>query len=125
MIALDRLSRRFGDRTAVDAVSFEIAPGEFFGLLGPNGAGKSTILLMLSTLLPPSGGGARINGLDIARQPRQVRASIGIVFQDPSSDDVLSAYENLKLHGMLYGLPAELRERRIREVLSLVDLTDR
>jgi ABC-2 type transport system ATP-binding protein len=80
---------------------------------------------MLTTLVRPPSGRATVNGFDVARQPGRVRHSIGIVFQDPSSDDTLTGYENLKLHGMLYGMPADLRERRIVEVLALVDLTDR
>ena len=96
-----------------------------FGLLGPNGAGKSTTLLMLTTLIPPTSGTALVNGFDIIRQPDQVRKSIGIVFQDPSSDETLTGYENLKLHGLLYDMDAELREERIVEVLALVDLTAR
>ena len=125
IIELDHLTKRFGDLTAVDGITLDIAEGEFFGLLGPNGAGKTTTLLMLTTLLKPTSGTARVNGFDLVGRPRQVRGSIGIVFQDPSSDDTLSGYENLKLHGMLYHMPAALREQRIREVLALVDLTDR
>jgi len=125
IIEVVSLTKRYGDLTAVDALSLDIGKGEFFGLLGPNGAGKTTTLLMLTTLLKPSSGTARVNGFDIVRQAARVRRSIGVVFQDPSSDDTLTGYENLKLHGMLYGLPADIRERRIREVLELVDLTSR
>jgi ABC-2 type transport system ATP-binding protein len=125
IIELEHLTKRFDGLTAVDDLTLEIAEGEFFGLLGPNGAGKTTTLLMLTTLLRPTRGTARVNGLDLVRQPRQVRNAIGIVFQDPSSDDTLTGYENLKLHGMLYHMPVSLREQRIREVLALVDLTDR
>ncbi len=125
IIDIDHLTKRYEDFVAVDGLTLQIERGEFFGLLGPNGAGKTTTLLMLTTLLKPTSGTARVNGFDVVRQPAQVRRSIGIVFQDPSSDDTLTGYENLKLHGMLYGLPAELRERRIREVLELVDLTGR
>lgn len=125
IIELEHLVKRFGDTVAVDDLTLEIADGEFFGLLGPNGAGKTTTLLMLTTLLRPTSGRARVNGFDLVRDAGEVRRSIGIVFQDPSSDDTLTGYENLKLHGMLYGMPADLRERRIREVLALVDLTDR
>jgi ABC-2 type transport system ATP-binding protein len=125
IIELAHLTKRFDDLTAVDDMTLDIGDGEFFGLLGPNGAGKTTTLLMLTTLLRPSSGTARVNGFDLVRQPRQVRNVIGIVFQDPSSDDTLTGYENLKLHGMLYHMPATLREQRIREVLALVDLTDR
>ena len=125
IIELDHLTKQFDDLTAVDGVTLEIVDGEFFGLLGPNGAGKTTTLLMLTTLLRPTSGTARVNGFDLVRQPRQVRNAIGIVFQDPSSDDTLTGYENLKLHGMLYHMPVALREQRIRDVLALVDLTDR
>jgi ABC-type nitrate/sulfonate/bicarbonate transport system ATPase subunit len=125
IIELDHLTKRFDDIVAVDDLTLNIANGEFFGLLGPNGAGKSTTLLILTTLVRPTSGTARVNGFDVVRQAGQVRRSIGIVFQDPSSDDTLTGYENLKLHGMLYGMPPGLRERRIGEVLELVDLTNR
>ena len=115
IIELDHLTKQFDDLTAVDGVTLEIVDGEFFGLLGPNGAGKTTTLLMLTTLLRPTSGTARVNGFDLVRQPRQVRNAIGIVFQDPSSDDTLTGYENLKLHGMLYHMPVALREQRIRD----------
>jgi len=125
IIEIDHLTKRYDEFLAVDGLTLQVEQGEFFGLLGPNGAGKTTTLLMLTTLLKPSSGTARVKGFDVVRQPAQVRRSIGIVFQDPSSDDTLTGYENLKLHGLLYGMPAGLRERRIREVLELVDLTDR
>jgi len=111
--------------TAVDIINLLVNEGEIFGLLGPNGAGKTTTLLMLVTLKPPTSGTATINGFDIVKQPDKVRKSIGIVFQDPSSDEILTGYENLKLHGWLYDMPDELREDRIQEVLTLVDLTTR
>jgi ABC-2 type transport system ATP-binding protein len=125
IIEVEQLTKRFGRTLAVDHLSVTVEEGEFFGLLGPNGAGKTTTLLMLTTLLPPTSGSARVNGFDIVRQSGRVRGSIGIVFQDPSSDDTLTGYENLKLHGMLYGMPAALREQRIVEVLQLVDLEGR
>jgi ABC-2 type transport system ATP-binding protein len=125
IIEIDHLTKEYDEVVAVSGLTLEIEQGEFFGLLGPNGAGKTTTLLMLTTLLKPSSGTARVKGFDVVRQPAQVRRSIGVVFQDPSSDDTLTGYENLKLHGLLYGMPAELRERRIREVLDLVDLTGR
>jgi ABC-2 type transport system ATP-binding protein len=125
IIELEHLTKRFDGLTAVNDLTLDIADGEFFGLLGPNGAGKTTTLLMLTTLLKPTSGTARVNGFDLVRQARQVRNAIGIVFQDPSSDDTLTGYENLKLHGMLYHMPSALREERIRDVLALVDLTDR
>jgi ABC-2 type transport system ATP-binding protein len=119
------LTKKYTTVTAVDDLNLSINKGEVFGLLGPNGAGKTTTLLMLTTLLAPSAGTAIVNGFDITRQPDQVRSSIGIVFQDPSSDETLTGYENLKLHGLLYDMPSKLREERIFEVLSLVELTGR
>jgi ABC-2 type transport system ATP-binding protein len=119
------LTKRYGEITAVDGLNLQLEEGEIFGLLGPNGAGKTTTLLMLTTLVEPTSGTATVNGFDVASEPDKVRKSIGIVFQDPSSDEILTGYENLKLHGWLYDMPADLREARIREVLELVDLTGR
>jgi len=125
IIETKNLTKKFEKMTAVDTLNLQIKEGEIFGLLGPNGAGKTTTLLMLVTLNPPTSGTATINGFDIVKQPDKVRKSIGIVFQDPSSDEILTGYENLKLHGWLYDMPDVLREDRIKEVLKLVDLTDR
>lgn len=113
IIKTNNLTKKYNGLIAADKLNLEVEEGEIFGLLGPNGAGKTTSLLMLTTLVPPSSGSAEINGYDIVKQPHQVRKSIGIVFQDPSSDDTLTGYENLKLHGLLYGMPADLREKRI------------
>lgn len=124
-IETKNLTKKFNGLVAVDGINLKIKVGEVFGLLGPNGAGKTTTLLMLVTLTKPTSGTATVNGFDIIKQPDKVRNSIGIVFQDPSSDDILTGYENLKLHGMLYSMPEDLRERRIEEVLELVNLTDR
>jgi ABC-2 type transport system ATP-binding protein len=110
---------------AVDGLHLDIHENEVFGLLGSNGAGKTTIIHMLATLLKPTSGTARVNGYDIIKDSAKVRASIGIVFQAPSSDDMLTGYENLKLHSLLYGIPRHLRETRIAEVLDLVGLTER
>jgi len=125
VIETKNLTKRYKELTAVDNLNLEIKEGEIFGLLGPNGAGKTTTLLMLTTLKHPTSGTAKVNNFDIIKQPDKVRKSIGIVFQDPSSDDILTGYENLKLHGWLYDMPDDLKERRIKEVLELVDLTDR
>jgi ABC-2 type transport system ATP-binding protein len=125
IIETKNLTKKFEQMTAVDNLNLQIEEGEIFGLLGPNGAGKTTTLLMLVTLKLPTSGTATINGYDIVKQPDKVRKSIGIVFQDPSSDEILTGYENLKLHGWLYDMPDDLREERIKEVLDLVDLTDR
>ena len=119
------LRKAFGSLVAVSGLNLRVDEGEIFGLLGPNGAGKTTALLTLTTLIKPTSGTATINGFDIVREPGKVRQSIGIVFQDPSSDDTLTGYENLKVHGMLYGMPKKTREVRIREVLDLVELTNR
>ena len=119
------LVKKFKQLMAVDHLDLQIKEGEVFGLLGPNGAGKTTTLMMLTTLIRPTEGTAFVNGKDIVREPDKVRKSIGIVFQDPSSDDTLTGYENLKLHAMLYGIPSDVVEDKISEVLKLVDLEDR
>ncbi len=125
MISTKNLTKKFEKLIAVDNLNLEIKEGEIFGLLGPNGAGKTTTIFMLTTLKPPTSGTATINNYDIVKDSDKVRKSIGIVFQDPSSDEILTGYENLKLHGWLYDMPDDLKERRIKEVLELVDLTNR
>jgi ABC-2 type transport system ATP-binding protein len=124
-VETDGLTKRYGELLAVDRLDLKIEGGEIFGLLGPNGAGKTTILSMLATLLKPTSGTARVNGHDIIEQPHEVRRSIGIVFQDPSSDDVLTGRENLYLHALMFGVPKHERKQKIDYVLSLVDLQDR
>jgi ABC-2 type transport system ATP-binding protein len=124
-IEIENLTKRYNNLVAVDSLNLNVKEGEIFGLLGPNGAGKTTTILMLTTLLPPTSGTARVNGFDIARQPAKVRESLGIVFQEFSTDEMLTGYENLKLHGWLYDMPAGLREERIKESLELVELTSR
>ena len=124
-VVADSLGRRFGDLEAVRDVSFEVGEGEAFGFLGPNGAGKSTTINMLCTLLRPTSGSARIAGLDVARQPLQVRRQIGLVFQDTTLDDYLTAAENLRFHAELYGVGAAVREQRLDALLEMVDLNDR
>lgn len=119
------MTKKFGDFTAVDAVTLSVDEGEIFGLLGPNGAGKTTLISMLVTLKHPTAGGASVNGFDIARDPDSVRRSIGIVFQDPSLDEELTAYENLELHAVMYGMPKAERDAKIKEVVALVELSDR
>jgi len=106
-------------------VSFEVAEGEAFGFLGPNGAGKSTTINMLCTLLRPTSGCARIAGLDVAQHPLQVRQQIGLVFQDTTLDDYLTAAENLRFHAELYGVNPKIREQRLDAVLEMVGLGDR
>lgn len=125
MIRVKNLIKKFGDFTAVDNISFDVKSGEIFGFLGPNGAGKSTTIKILTTLLQPSSGEVSINGHDPVRHPDETRRSFGIVFQDPSTDDDLTAWENMELHGVLYDVPNDLRKKRIEELLRLVDLYDR
>lgn len=125
IIDIKDLTKTYEDRTVVDHLNLQIEEGEIFGLLGPNGAGKTTTLLMLTTLKPPTSGAALINGFDITKRPDKVRKSIGIVFQEPSTDEILTGYENLKLHGWLYDMPDDLLKERINEVLKLVKLSDR
>ncbi len=121
-IRTEGLTRRFRELVAVDRVSFEVRAGEIFGLLGPNGAGKSTMIKMLTTLLPPTGGRARVAGFDVAREPTQVRRHIGYVPQALSADGALSGYENLLVSSKLYGLARRERRRRITDALELVGL---
>jgi ABC-2 type transport system ATP-binding protein len=125
MIKIRSLVKKYGDHIAVDNLTLDIKENEVFGLLGSNGAGKTTTIHMLATLLKPSSGSATVNGYDIVCQPAKVRSSIGIVFQAPSSDDMLSGYENLQLHSMLYSIPRHTRKQRIEEVLNLVGLSER
>ena len=119
------LVKSFGDFTAVDHLNFSVPHGEIFGFLGPNGAGKSTTIKMLCTLLRPTSGTATVNGFDVARQPNEVRASIGIIFQDFSLDERITAEENLRFHCMIYHVPRAERQQRIAQVLEMVDLSDR
>jgi len=124
-VDVEDLEKRFGDVHAVRGVSFQVAAGETFGFLGPNGAGKSTTISMLCTLLRPSGGRARVAGYDVLDERDQVRREIGLVFQDQTLDQYLTATQNLRFHGQLYGVaPAEL-ESRMHQVLELVGLWDR
>jgi ABC-2 type transport system ATP-binding protein len=124
-VETEGLTKRFGDLLAVDSLNLSIEEGEIFGLVGPNGAGKTTTLSMLATLLKPTSGTGRVNGYDILSHPADVRRSIGIVFQDPSSDDILTGRENLYLHALMFGVPKGERRKRIDYVLNLVDLQDR
>ncbi|MCL4366365.1 ATP-binding cassette domain-containing protein [Patescibacteria group bacterium] len=124
-IEVKDLTKKFGDFTAVDNISFEVKKGEIFAFLGPNGAGKSTTIKMLTTLLSPTSGRMEVNGFDPKTQQDQARKSFGIVFQDPSLDDELTAYENMDFHGILYKVSGTLRRSRIKELLEIVDLWDR
>jgi ABC-2 type transport system ATP-binding protein len=122
-VEVENLTKRFGDFVAVDALSFSVGHGEIFGLLGPNGAGKSTLIRMLTTLVPPTSGSARVNGFDIVNQANDVRQSIGVIPQATTSDGDLSAEENLTIFAKLYGIPREKRNRTIHQLLEDVDLT--
>ena len=119
------LTKKFDKFTAVRGIDLSIKEGEIFGLLGPNGAGKTTTLSMLSTLIPPTAGTASVNGFDVRKEPSKVRASIGFVFQDPSSDDLLTGRENLYLHALMYGVDMKDINKKMDDVLELVDLTKR
>lgn len=125
IIQVEHLSKEFGQFKAVNDISFSVAPGEIFAFLGPNGAGKSTTIKILTTLLRPTAGKISLNGFDPQSQADEVRHSFGIVFQDPSLDDELTAFENLEFHGVLYGVPKSIRRARIEELLKFVELWDR
>ncbi len=124
-VQVDRLVKRFGDFTAVDDVSFTVAPGELFGFLGPNGAGKTTTISILCTLLSASAGRASVTGYDVASQRDEVRASIGLVFQELTLDDYLTAEENLRFHAVMYGVPRSQVPERLAPLLDMVGLSER
>jgi len=119
------LTKQFNGLTAVDKLNIRVEHGEIFGLLGPNGAGKTTTISMLCTILRPTSGTAKVNGYDVVKNAKQVRKSIGIVFQDPSIDDRLTGRENLRMHADLYGVPSSEQNAKIDEVLRLVELDER
>jgi len=119
------LSKSFGEIKAVDDISFAVKRGEIFAFLGPNGAGKSTTIKMLTTLLQPTAGSIRINGHDPVADADATRLSFGIVFQDPSLDEELTAWENMEFHGILYGMPRRYRHERIDALLRFVELDER
>jgi ABC-2 type transport system ATP-binding protein len=121
-IEVDHIVKRFGDFVAVDGLSFDVAAGEVFGLLGPNGAGKSTLIRMMTTLVPPTSGTARVNGFDVVHQPNDVRKCIGVIPQAMTSDLDLSANENMTIFARLHGIPGDKRRRVIKELLAEVDL---
>ena len=125
MISVKGLVKQFGKFTAVDHVSFEVPHGKRFAFLGPNGAGKTTTIKILTTLLHPTSGEILINKGDPMQDQLSVRKSFGIVFQDPSLDDDLTAYENLEFHGVFYGVPKKTRRERMEYLLKLVELWDR
>ncbi len=124
-IKIEKLVKEFNGIVAVDGIDLEINEGEIFALLGPNGAGKTTTISILATLLKPTSGKAYVNGYDVVKEPERVRESIGIVFQEQSLDDQLTARENLDIHARLYHMPKDERKDRIEEVLEMVELSAR
>ena len=125
IIEVDNLTKKFKEFTAVDAISFQVKQGEVFAFLGPNGAGKTTTIKILTTLLKPTAGKISLNGCDPVKNANQARHSFGIVFQDPSLDDELTAFENMEFHGVIYGLAKKVRRERIEQLLKIVELWDR
>lgn len=125
IIEVTDLRKQYGGFTAVDGVSFSVGEGELFGFLGPNGAGKSTTINMLCTILRVTSGTAYINGIDVTRDPAAVRSSIGVIFQDPSLDSQLTAWENLAFHARVYNLPRAAWVPQAEALMKMVDLWDR
>jgi ABC-2 type transport system ATP-binding protein len=121
----EKLVKHYDEVKAVDGVDLRVEEGELYGFLGPNGAGKTTTLNILATMLKPTSGRAVVAGIDVVQHPARVREQIGMVFQDPSLDEELTARENLMFHARLYKVPKPQRERRIDEMLSMVELADR
>ncbi len=124
-IAVDGLVKHYGEVQAVRGVDFQVAVGEVFGFLGPNGAGKTTTINMLCTLAKPTAGSATVAGHDVVAERDDVRRNIGLVFQDPTLDNYLTASQNLKLHAELYGVESRLVGPRMRQVLTMVGLWER
>jgi ABC-2 type transport system ATP-binding protein len=125
MIRVRNLTKTFKSFTAVKGISFDVEQGEIFAFLGPNGAGKTTTIKMMTTMLNPSSGTIELDGINTVRHQMAARRKFGIVFQDPSLDDQQTAYENMELHGILYGMPRKLRAGRIEELLTIFELWDR
>jgi ABC-2 type transport system ATP-binding protein len=125
LIRVQNLKKTFGSFTAVNDVSFEVAPGEIFAFLGPNGAGKTTTIKMLTTLLKPTSGSIQLDGLDPQKHENEARRRFGIVFQDPSLDGDLTAWENMQIHAVLYHVPSKIGKQRSEELLKLFELWDR
>lgn len=125
IIEVKNLVKKFKEFAAVDNISFTVKHGDIFAFLGPNGAGKTTTIKMLTTLLHPTSGFIRVNEKDPVTEEDDVRKSFGIVFQDPSLDDELTAYENMEFHGVLYGVPKDVRRKRIEYLMKMVKLWDR
>lgn len=125
MIEVKNVTRKFGKFTAVDTISFKVERGEVFAFLGPNGAGKTTTIKMLTTLLKPTEGEVFLDGHNVKERPSETRKSFGIVFQDQSLDNELTAYENMQFHAILYGLSKSQYKDRIEKLMKLVELWDR
>ncbi|HKV23316.1 MAG TPA: ATP-binding cassette domain-containing protein [Candidatus Acidoferrum sp.] len=125
MIRVENLVKKFGDFTAVDNISFEVPTGEIFAFLGPNGAGKTTTIKVLTTLSKPTSGSVALDGLDPSTHESEVRKRFGIVFQDPSLDQDLTAWENLELHGVLYHVPKRVRRERSEMLLKMFELWEK
>jgi ABC-2 type transport system ATP-binding protein len=125
MIDVENLTKKFGNFIAVDNIFFSVNKGEIFAFLGPNGAGKTTTIKMLTTLLNPTSGRISLDGNDPMKNQYKARCSFGIVFQDPSLDDELTAFENMEFHGVLYKVPKEIRRARIEQLLKFVELWER
>lgn len=122
IIETDNITKKYGDFTAVNDVNLKIPRNSVYGVLGPNGAGKTTLISMLCTILHPTAGSATVNGYDVVKNAKKVRASIGIVFQSRALDDILTGREHLEMHASLYGVPSDIRKERIDEVLDLIAL---
>ncbi len=125
IIEVTHLSKTFGESKAVDDISFSVSEGDVYAFLGPNGAGKSTTIKMLTTLLRPTTGSICVAGIDVLKNPSDARRLFSVMFQEPSLDDELTAYENLEFHGILYGVPKVLRHKRIDDLLEMVELSGR
>lgn len=125
VIKADNVYKSYGDINAVNGISFDVKPGEIFAFLGPNGAGKSTTIKMLTTMLRPTSGKLLLNGHNVETEQGAARKSFGIVFQDPSLEEELTAYENMRLHAVLYGVPKKDQPARIQELMQLVELWSR
>ena len=125
VVSIEHLVKKYADLVAVNDVSFSVDEGEIFGLLGPNGAGKTTTINILCTLARPTSGRALIDGFDVVREQGRVRQSIGLVFQDPSLDERLTALENMAFHSLVYNVPASVRKERTEQVLKMVELWER
>ena len=125
ILSVQSLTKKFDDLTAVNNISFNVETGSIFAFLGPNGAGKSTTIKMLTTVLKPTSGEISINGFNVLKEQDKARESFGIVFQDHSLDDDLTAYENMIYHSVVYKVPKKERAERIQKALEIVGLWDR